>query len=48
MKMLSELEVQQISGGDVEEERRFEEWLRGVQDYQRRLRDYIPATGFPL
>jgi hypothetical protein len=45
--MLNANEVQQVSGGDAQSDRDFEEWLRNVEDAMRR-RGYLEQTsGFP-
>jgi hypothetical protein len=46
MKMLNANEVQQVSGGDAQSDREFQEWLRQVEDYMRRQRDYVPSRDF--
>lgn len=46
MKMPNANEVQQVSGGDRESEERLQEFLRNMDDYMRRQRDYIPRPEF--
>jgi hypothetical protein len=46
MKMLNANEVQQVSGGDAQSDRELQEWLRQVEDYMRRQRDYVPSRDF--
>ncbi len=46
MKMLNAGEVQQVSGGDAQSDRDFAEWLRQMDEYMRRQRDYVPGRDF--
>jgi deoxyribodipyrimidine photolyase len=47
MKTLNANEVQQVSGGDRESQEQLEEFLRNMEDYFRRRRDYVPYRDFP-
>ncbi len=46
MKMLNASEVEQVSGGDAQSDRDFQEWLRRVEEAARRNNFYVPLRDF--